>query len=116
MNVTRVKRRLFGRWDVPGEDPPIGAEYDFGGLAANVVFDDVHQLRVLDRTATARQRLDAVYGWFRKVQVNGRRLARAYGDEDALTMIDEVCEEVAERLLFAMSEIREGMVERGYDD
>ncbi|WP_433320230.1 hypothetical protein [Micromonospora chersina] len=48
--------------------------------------------------------------------MNGRRLARAYGDEDALTMNDEVCEEVAEGLLLAMSEIREGMIERGHDD
>lgn len=94
----------------------MAAEYDFGGLAANVVFDDVRQLRVLDRAVTARQGLDACMGWFLKVQVNGRRLARAYGDEDALTMNDEVCEEVAEGLLLAMSEIREGMIERGYDD
>jgi hypothetical protein len=82
MNVTRVKRRLFGHWDVQGQDPPMAADYEFGGLAANVVLDDLHQLRVLDRAVTARQRLDAVYGWFLKVQVNGRRLARAYGDQE----------------------------------
>ncbi|MEV0726235.1 hypothetical protein AB0I37_26065 [Micromonospora purpureochromogenes] len=94
----------------------MAAEYDFGGWAANVVLNDVHQLRVLNRAVTARQRLDAVYGWFLKVHVNGRRLARAYGDEDALTMIDDVCEEVAERLLLATSEVRDIMSDRGYDD
>jgi hypothetical protein len=65
---------------------------------------------------TARQRLDAVYGWFLKVPVTGRRPAAVCGDRDAFPMIDEVCEEVAERLLVAKEEIRKVMISHGYDD
>jgi hypothetical protein len=76
----------------------------------------VYRLRTLAEPSTARHRLDAAYGWFLKVQVNGRRLAAACGDRDALAMLDEVCEEVAERLLVAKDEIREVMINRGYGD
>ncbi|MGC5022957.1 hypothetical protein [Micromonospora sp. DT47] len=43
-------------------------------------------------------------------------MAAARGDRDVLEMLDEVCEEVAERLLVAKDEIREVMMNHGYDD
>lgn len=111
-------RRLFHQgnpWDRSGT---AAAELGFGASvrrAGSVVVDDVHQQRKIEQAVTERQRLDAVAGYFRKLQVNAERGAEAREDDHMRDVVAGWCAWLSDQTMIAIGKMREDLREHGYD-
>jgi len=113
MGLTVFIRRLLGRR--PGDESPLllGRDVGLTGSAANVPLHNRWQATRLEAAPNSRKRFDAAQGYYLTVEVNARRIAEEKGDFEALSMIDEFDDELANSLVERADALREAMLDRG---